>query len=68
VDTYIINDTATALQLKMALNIVLKDLKELEGILKKLTRENIEKVCIGRTHGQHSIPTTYGMKFGGFLF
>jgi len=62
-----INDTATALQLKMALNIVLKDLKELEGILKKLTRENIEKVCIGRTHGQHSIPTTYGMKFGDFL-
>jgi len=62
-----INDTVTALQLKMALNIVLKDLKESEEILEKLTRENIERVCIGRTHGQHSIPTTYGMKFGVFL-
>lgn len=62
-----INDTVTALQLKIALNIVLKDLKESEEILEKLTRENIERVCIGRTHGQHSIPTTYGMKFGVFL-
>ncbi|MCD6148507.1 adenylosuccinate lyase [bacterium] len=62
-----INDTATALQFKMALNIVLKDLEELKEILKRLTEENIDRVCIGRTHGQHSIPTTYGMKFGIFL-
>ena len=62
-----INDTATALQFKMALNIVLEDLEELKEILKRLTEENIDRVCIGRTHGQHSIPTTYGMKFGIFL-
>jgi len=62
-----INDTATALQFKMALNIVLKDLEELKEILKRLTEENIDRVCIGRTHGQHSIPTTYGMKLGIFL-
>jgi adenylosuccinate lyase len=62
-----INDTATALQLQMALNIVLKDLKETKEVLKRLTRENIKRVCIGRTHGQHSVPTTYGMKFGVFL-
>ena len=62
-----INDTATALQFKMALNIVLKDLEELKEVLKRLTEENIDRVCIGRTHGQHSIPTTYGMKFGIFL-
>ncbi len=30
----------------------------------KLTEENKMKVCIGRTHGQHALPTTYGMKFG----
>jgi adenylosuccinate lyase len=62
-----INDTATALQLQMALDIVLKDLKETKEVLKRLTRENIKRVCIGRTHGQHSVPTTYGMKFGVFL-
>jgi len=62
-----INDTATALQFKMALNIVLEDLEELKEILKRLTEENIDRVCIGRTHGQHSIPTTYGMKLGIFL-
>lgn len=62
-----INDTATALQLQMALDIVLKDLKGTKEVLKRLTRENIKRVCIGRTHGQHSVPTTYGMKFGVFL-
>lgn len=30
----------------------------------KLAEENKMKVCIGRTHGQHALPTTYGMKFG----
>ena len=29
-----------------------------------LASENKMKVCIGRTHGQHALPTTYGMKFG----
>ena len=28
-----------------------------------LAEENKMKVCIGRTHGQHALPTTYGMKF-----
>lgn len=32
-------------------------------LLLKLADENKENVCIGRTHGQHALPTTYGMKF-----
>ncbi|MEA1993861.1 MAG: adenylosuccinate lyase [Euryarchaeota archaeon] len=60
-------DTTTALQFKKSLKIVLKDLKEIKEVLKKLTKENAGRVCVGRTHGQHSVPTTYGMKFGIFL-
>ena len=62
--SYDTEDTAIALQLKEALNYI-KD--SLLGLLKELIRlmeEHKELVCIGRTHGQHAIPTTYGMRFG----
>jgi adenylosuccinate lyase len=39
-------------------------LERLTKIMLELTREHKMKVCIGRTHGQHALPTTYGMKFG----
>ncbi|HIP89884.1 MAG TPA: adenylosuccinate lyase [Thermococcus paralvinellae] len=60
-------DTANALLIKESLEIVLKDLRELRTILKKLAKEHKYTVCIGRTHGQHAVPTTYGMKFAIWL-
>jgi adenylosuccinate lyase len=60
-------DTANALLIKESLEIVEKDLKELRSILKNLAREHKYTVCIGRTHGQHAVPTTYGMKFAIWL-
>ncbi|ASJ04812.1 adenylosuccinate lyase [Thermococcus barossii] len=60
-------DTANALLIKESLAIVEKDLKELRSILKRLAREHKYTVCIGRTHGQHAVPTTYGMKFAIWL-
>ncbi|NJE25674.1 adenylosuccinate lyase [Thermococcus sp. MV5] len=60
-------DTANALLIKESLEIVLKDLKELRTILKRLAKEHKYTVCIGRTHGQHAVPTTYGMKFAIWL-
>ncbi|USG99632.1 adenylosuccinate lyase [Thermococcus argininiproducens] len=60
-------DTANALLIKESLEIVLKDLKELRAILKSLAKEHKYTVCIGRTHGQHAVPTTYGMKFAIWL-
>ncbi|ALV62631.1 Adenylosuccinate lyase [Thermococcus sp. 2319x1] len=60
-------DTANALLIKESLEIVLKDLRELRSILKKLAKEHKHTVCIGRTHGQHAVPTTYGMKFAIWL-
>jgi adenylosuccinate lyase len=61
--SYDIVDTANALQFKEALAIVDRDLKNLERTLKKLAKKYINTVAVGRTHGQHAIPVTYGLKF-----
>ncbi len=61
--SYDIEDTATALIFIDAIDLLMKDLGGLSETLKKLALENKERVCIGRTHGQHAVPTTYGMKF-----
>ncbi|RLI32557.1 adenylosuccinate lyase, partial [Candidatus Bathyarchaeota archaeon] len=61
--SYDIVDTALALQLRSALEVLEEDLRELMGVLLDLAEEHRETVCIGRTHGQHALPTTYGMKF-----
>ena len=62
--SYDIEDTAIALQMKEALNYINKALLNLLKILTKIAEEKKKLVCIGRTHGQHAIPTTYGMRFG----
>ncbi|MFW9880449.1 MAG: adenylosuccinate lyase [Candidatus Thorarchaeota archaeon] len=66
--SYDIEDTATSLQLGEALNYIKTSLLELLKILIKITEEKKGLVCIGRTHGQHAIPTTYGMRFGVWAY
>jgi adenylosuccinate lyase len=61
--SYDIEDTATGLTMKRAIGIVRKELLETKAILRKRAKETASLVCIGRTHGQHAVPTTYGMKF-----
>lgn len=58
-----ITDTALALQIKDFMVFLLDDLNKLKKILLKLAQEHKHLVCVGRTHGQHSVPTTYGLKF-----
>ncbi|MEW6593170.1 MAG: adenylosuccinate lyase, partial [Candidatus Hadarchaeota archaeon] len=53
---------ATALQIKAALKIVERDLKKLLGIILRLAKNHKNTVMVGRTHGQHAVPTTLGMK------
>ncbi len=62
--SYDIEDTAIALQLKEALQYIQNSLKNLLKELIKWMEQKKELICIGRTHGQHAIPTTYGMRFG----
>lgn len=66
--SYDIEDSTTALQLKEALNYIKSSLLELLMTLINLTEEKKDLVCIGRTHGQHAIPTTYGMRFGVWAY
>ncbi|MEJ2271205.1 MAG: adenylosuccinate lyase [Candidatus Bathyarchaeota archaeon] len=56
-------DTATALQLKEAVNIIEKRLNDLESVLLDHSRKYKQSVMMGRTHGQHALPTTLGFKF-----
>jgi adenylosuccinate lyase len=56
-------DTATALQLGQTLDLLDKKLRLLLAVLLKRAEETKTLVCIGRTHGQHGVPTTYGLRF-----
>jgi adenylosuccinate lyase len=56
-------DTATGLQLRDALIILEEKLKKLLEVLLNRAEETKFLVCIGRTHGQHGVPTTYGLRF-----
>jgi adenylosuccinate lyase len=61
-------DTALALQLQQAGEIVLAGAHELVAVLAERAREHVETVCVGRTHGIHAEPTTFGIKLAGFAF
>ncbi len=66
--SYDIEDTATALQLREALNYLYNSLLNLLQILLSISDKKKNLICIGRTHGQHAIPTTYGMRFGVWAY
>ena len=55
-------DTAQALMLKQASEILLAQARELAGILKRRAYEFKDTVQIGRTHGVHAEPITFGLK------
>lgn len=56
-------DTATALQIMDALKIVGHDLRRLLGIALDQASKHRDTIMVGRTHGQHAVPTTLGLKF-----
>lgn len=56
-------DTATALQLKEAIVLIEKRLSVLESVLLTRAEKFKESIMMGRTHGQHALPTTLGFKF-----
>ncbi len=58
-----ITDTALALQLRDYSAFLEEGLLKLRSSFSKKAGEHIRTVCIGRTHAQHAVPTTYGLKF-----
>jgi len=55
-------DTTLGVQLVAASNILIANLNKLLGLLAKKARRYKDMVCIGRTHGIHAEPTTFGLK------
>ncbi|OGX06450.1 MAG: adenylosuccinate lyase [Omnitrophica bacterium RIFCSPLOWO2_12_FULL_50_11] len=55
-------DTALALQLKDASRILLRDLKGLISVLKRMARAHKWTLMVGRSHGVHAEPITFGLK------
>ena len=59
-------DTAFALQLTAAADLLLDDLDRLLAALKARAYEHKDTPTIGRSHGIHAEPTTFGLKLAGF--
>lgn len=57
-------DTALSYLLKQANQILLKDIEQFITILKEKAQEHKYTVMMGRTHGVHAEPTTFGLKLG----
>ena len=58
-------DTCLAVQLKEAADILLADLDQLLAVLKRRAVEHKYTRTIGRSHGIHAEPTTFGLKLAG---
>ena len=59
-------DTANAVLLTRAGRIILSGLDALLGTLEILARTHAGRLCMGRTHGIHAEPTSFGLKMAGF--
>jgi len=55
-------DTTLGVQLKSASDILIADLEKLLQVLSRKARAYKDMACIGRTHGVHAEPTTFGLK------
>jgi adenylosuccinate lyase len=61
-------DTALALQLSKAGLLLAAGARDYRDVLIRRAREHVDTLCVGRTHGIHAEPTTFGLKLAGFAF
>jgi adenylosuccinate lyase len=59
-------DTCLAVQLKEAADILIADIDALLAVLKRRAFEHKTTLTVGRSHGIHAEPTTFGLKLAGF--
>ncbi|MEM7727177.1 MAG: adenylosuccinate lyase [Cyanobacteria bacterium P01_A01_bin.45] len=60
-------DTALALQMTASLDIILHRVQDLIGAIRQKAKEHRYTVMIGRSHGIHAEPITFGFKLAGWL-
>ena len=63
-----LGDTALCYQLAQATDIIIEDCRRLGEICKRRAFEERDTLCVGRTHGIHAEPMTFGMKFGSWAW
>ena len=63
-----LGDTALSYQIVQAIDIILDDVKQLGETCKRRAFEFQNTLCVGRTHGIHAEPMTFGMKFGSWAW
>ncbi len=61
-------DTALALQMREAADILIDGVERILRILKERSLEHKDTIMIGRTHGVHAEPTTFGLKMALWFF
>jgi adenylosuccinate lyase len=61
-------DTALALQIREAGELILAGIERGRDVVVTRALEHKETICIGRTHGVHAEPTTFGLKLAGWAF
>ena len=59
-------DTSFNIQLVQSGKILLKDIDQILKVLKRLAKKHKFTPCIGRSHGIHAEPTTFGLKLASF--
>jgi adenylosuccinate lyase len=61
-------DTGLALQLRAAADLLLARLERLLAVIKRLARQHRDTVMVGRSHGMHAEPTSFGHKLAVWAF
>ncbi len=63
-----LGDTALSYQVTQAIDVILEDVKALGETCRRRAFELQDALCVGRTHGIHAEPMTFGMKFGSWAW
>ena len=63
-----LGDTALSYQIVQAIDVILADIRQLGETCKRRAFELRDALCVGRTHGIHAEPMTFGMKFGSWAY
>jgi adenylosuccinate lyase len=66
--SYDVVDTAQGIAMRDALTMIDNQLHDLIGVLKRQALAYRDALCMGRSHGIHAEPTTFGAKLAGYAF
>jgi adenylosuccinate lyase len=60
--SYDVEDTARCMQMRDSADLIIKDIEEVIKIVKRRAKEEKDTIMMGRTHGVHAEPITFGLK------